>query len=95
MRPGGRPCGEIRAAIENAVQERQRGTYIDFAVTAKVGYEAARITIKNMVRAGCLVKVDVQKMPHSNRPLLVYQLEDASNEPQISLDMAIRSWASD
>jgi hypothetical protein len=93
MRPGGRPCGEIRAAIENAVQERKRGTYIDFAVTAQVGYEAARVTIKNMVRSGCLVKVDIQKMPHSNRPLLVYQLEDASNDPQISLDMAIRTWA--
>ncbi len=88
-----RPVGEIRAAIEAAVQAKGRGTYIDFADAAQVGYDAAKQAIKDMVRARRLVPVDHQTLPHSKRPLLVYEFSEASNEPQMDLLQAMRGWA--
>ena len=88
-----RPVGEIRSAIERAVQAKGRGTYIDLADAAQVGYDAAKQAIKDMVRARRLIPVDHQTLPHSKRPLLVYEFREASNEPQMDLLKAMRCWA--
>lgn len=88
-----RPVGEIRSAIERAAKAKGRGTYIVFADAAQVGYGAAKQTIKDMVRARRLIPVDHETLPHSKRPLLVYELSEASNEPQMDLVEAMRGWA--
>lgn len=73
-----RPRGEIRAALSAAalslapVADAQGVTYLDLAATAKVGFEAARNTTKDMVKAGELVPVGFRQVPGIKRPLRTY-----------------------
>lgn len=69
-----RPRGEIRAAMADAfaVLLRERGLLVegvavdgvscrDAAAVAQVGFDAARRTVENMVRAGELVRISSVK----------------------------------
>lgn len=72
-----RPEGEIRRALFDAarsyVSSHSTGaTWRDLAVQACVGFEAARITIKNMQRAGVLEVVGQTRVQGSRRPLSLY-----------------------
>lgn len=77
-----RPRGEIRAALSAAalamapVAEAKTAlagvTYLELAATAKVGFEAARTTTKDMVKAGELVPVGFRQVPGIKRPLRTY-----------------------
>lgn len=73
-----RPRGEIRAALSAAalslapVADAAGVTYLDLAATAKVGFEAARNTTKDMVKAGELVPVGFRQVPGIKRPLRTY-----------------------
>ena len=56
-----RPAGEIRLALRNAACRLypQQGacTYEDLAVAAQVGFDVAHVTVRNMARAGDLLRV--------------------------------------
>jgi len=71
-----RPAGEVRQALRQAaVQlavEAGGGTWRDIAARARVGYEAARGTIKNMAHAGELQAIDEVRSPGSRRPMNRY-----------------------
>ena len=75
-----RPRGEVRAALAGAFERlvRERGLvaegtavdgvpWRDAAMAAQVGFEAARETVKNMTRAGELVRVGAKKAAGTNR----------------------------
>lgn len=80
-----RPRGEIRAALSAAAltlcpvpeamgtTDAEVGvTYLDLAATAKVGFEVARTTTKDMVKAGELVPVGFRQVSGIKRPLRTY-----------------------
>ena len=72
-----RPRGEIRQALSNAAHalahEVGAGfTYMDLAAKSQVGYDAARQTTKDMVKAGELEPVGTRRMPGVRRPLRTY-----------------------
>lgn len=67
-----RPRGEIRlalgqAAVSLVARGETGGTWRDLAVLAGVGYDAAKETAKNMVRAGELRVVGEEAVPGANR----------------------------
>lgn len=78
MGKGGRPVGEIRAAIVKAVQEiRADGGVVHFrsaGARACVGFEAARSTLRDMERGGQLVRAGEAKIEGVKRPVLVYDV---------------------
>jgi hypothetical protein len=72
-----RPPGEIRCAVLNAAQaltaERGQGaTCRDLAERACVSLRAARQAVKNMARAGELVRVGSTPVPGSRRPMTMF-----------------------
>ncbi len=78
-----RPAGEIRLALRDAAVVLSSGfTYRDLAMRAGVGYEAARQTVKDMVKAGEFQRVDAKPVQGSKRPLSVYRF--AANSPSHS-----------
>jgi len=95
-----RPRGEIRAALSAAalamspVAEARGITYLELAVTAQVGFELARTTVKDMVKAGELVPVGDRQVPGIKRPLRTYTVRQAANDASaaIPLDRALRGW---
>jgi hypothetical protein len=69
-----RPPGEIRAALfDSALQLAAAGqapcTWRDIAVHAQVGFDSARLTVKNMVRDGLLEPTGYRREPNANRPM--------------------------
>lgn len=75
-----RPAGEIRLALKDAAVVLSSGfTYRDLAMRAGVGYEAARQTVKNMVKAGEFQCVGFKPVEGAKRPLTVYRF--AANSP--------------
>lgn len=63
--------GEIRLALaEAALSFGARGaTWRQLAEAAQVGWDAARMTVENMVRAGQLVVVGTATVPGVCRPM--------------------------
>lgn len=93
-----RPRGEIRQAVEAAadmlVQQRGCFTTRDVAHLAQVGFEKARLTVKDAIRAGELLVVDTVRMPGINRPVnLLSRPKPDSGAPGADLCSAVRSWA--
>lgn len=84
----GRPRGEARQALhdaaqrlatarlddERALREALRGvTWRDMAQAARVGFGVAKVTVRDMARAGDLVRLPVDvRTPHSRRPMAQY-----------------------
>lgn len=67
--------GPIRRALRDAAARLQTpATWRDLAAVAQVGWQAAVTAIKNMVRAGELVRVDTARVPGSRRPMVRYAL---------------------
>ena len=62
-----RPRGEVRQALADAAQRlyplRDAVSARELAEAAQVGYEVARETLKDMVRAGELVRAGSAKVP--------------------------------
>ena len=73
-----RPRGEIRSALSAAalaiapVPDAGGVTYLELAATAQVGFDVARSTTKDMVKAGELVPVGFRQVPGIKRPLRTY-----------------------
>lgn len=63
--------GEIREALADAAQAfgAQGATWRQLAAAAHVGWDAARMTVENMVRAGQLVVVGTAPRDGGGRPL--------------------------
>lgn len=95
-----RPRGEIRAALSAAalamspVAEARGVTYLELAAAAQVGYDVARNTVKDMVKAGELMPVGDRQVPGIKRPLRTYAVRQAANDDtaQMCLGHAMRGW---
>lgn len=97
-----RPRGEIRAALSRAAvtlaNEVDAGfTYLDLAIRGQVGFDAARQTTKDMVKAGELSPVGTRHVSGRKRPLRTYvpAPSPARRHPDPShlLAGAMRNWA--
>jgi len=66
-----RPAGEIREALARAAESfgADGATWRQLAAAAMVGYDLARMTVENMVRAGQLVVVGTAPRDGGGRPL--------------------------
>lgn len=88
-------CGAI--AHQGVVNDLCVGaTWRDVAVKAQVGFDAARQTVRDMHRAGELVKVGTVRVPHANRPMVRYApAADAGayTDATVELSNAINCWA--
>jgi hypothetical protein len=96
-----RPRGEIRQALRAAFEKLapEPATWREVACVACVGYAAARMTVRGMVRSRELVQVDPpQRMAHSRRPMHRYQLaapvaEQAAPQGLDVLGNVLHGWA--
>lgn len=92
-----RPRGEVRQAMFSAAEAlvQQHGCFTgrEVAQCAQVGFEKARLTLLNMVRAGELVVVGEAAAPGVCRPLNVYALPKAQAAPGLELHQVVRRWA--
>jgi hypothetical protein len=94
-----RPRGEIRQAITTAAASLtavgDAGTWKDLGRAACVGANAARQTVKDMVKAGELRQLDTVSVPGSRRPMARYALRsswESGGGGTVSLDNVLRGW---
>lgn len=68
-----RPTGEIRMALMEAARTLARPdhgpTLSELVQAAQVGYDAGLHTVKNMRRAGELVKIGERRVDYRNKPV--------------------------
>lgn len=93
-----RPRGEIRQAIaevaSHLVRERGSFTFREAAAKAQVGFEQARLTLKNMVNAGELAIVGETRAPGVCRPLNLYSQPKAqASQAGAELFRVVQRWA--
>lgn len=95
-----RPRGEIRQALFSAArslhEERGHFTWIDMAEKAQVGYDAARVTVKNMASAGELVRVGSHKPEGSRVWVTLFEPAaepESATEAEAQLSDVVRCWA--
>lgn len=96
-----RPRGEIRQALGAALAQRSEpgaaggSTWRELATHAGVAFDAAKQTVRDMVRSGELAVVGEVRVPGARRPMQCYL--PAQPEPDIEagadLAQAIRCWA--
>ncbi|SIR00330.1 hypothetical protein [Pseudacidovorax sp. RU35E] len=71
-----RPAGEVSQALLQAAAalatEERAPTQRELAMKAQVGFTATRLTIKNLVRAGHLVRVRARAVAYCNKPVAEY-----------------------
>jgi hypothetical protein len=92
-----RPRLDVRLAVDAAadrlVQQRGSFTTRDVAHLAQVGFEKARLTVKDSIRAGELRVVGTVRLPGINRPVnLLSRPKQASEGPGADLLRLLRSW---
>lgn len=93
-----RPRGEIRAAIDQAAQRPDvvgEVTFADLARLARVGFDAAKDTCRNMAKSGDLVPVGTRQVPGIKRPLRTYQHRSRVQQAGSGLEHlagAMRGW---
>lgn len=91
-----RPRGDVRVALKEAAVGAgfSGATWRGLARLAGVGFDAARVTADNMVRAGELIVIGHSREPGICRPmsLLAVPAEPAC-QPGSALDEVVRSWA--
>lgn len=95
-----RPRGEIREALFSAAlslrDECGHFTWVDLAEKAQVGYGAARSTVKNMVNAGELMRVGVQKPAGSRVWVQTFEVapdRTPASQAEADLSAVVRTWA--
>lgn len=75
-RPPGRPASEVRQALLSAATDLatcdKAPTMREMAHRACVGLNAARDTVRNMVRSGQLHCVRERRVPYRNKPVAEY-----------------------
>lgn len=95
-----RPPGAIRCAVLNAAQvltaERGQGvTWRDLAEHACVSLRAARQAVRDMARAGDLVRVGSTPVPGSRRPMTTYAPPVEQAAGPAALEALMRTWSRD
>lgn len=88
-----------RQAMTPATQLGQPigATWRELAARSAVGFAAAKVAVRNMVRAGDLVGVGRERVGHACRPMVVLAPADlVPGKPGEGTDLAeaIRAWAS-
>ncbi len=93
----GRPRGEIREALRCALGQLSVGgaaaTVKQLAGASKVGYEVARVTLKDMARAGEAEVVGYDKPAGEVRWMAMYALKDPQADwpqPWAGIEDALR-----
>lgn len=83
--------GEIRQALAAAAESfgAQGATWRQLAAASMVGYDLARMTVENMVRAGHLVVVGRAAVPGSCRPMNLCALPSALAAAALAEPMAV------
>lgn len=69
-----RSPGEIRAALAAVPVAHGPCTLRELLERSQVGYDAARYTVQNMVRAGALIKVGSERRAHAKRWVALYDV---------------------
>lgn len=98
-----RPAGEVRRALLDACSElaseaqapEHGPTLREIAHRACVGLGAAQDTVKNMVRAGVMHRVNSRRVAYRNRPVAEYRpgaMATAANDSLAALTGAMRAW---
>lgn len=94
-----RPRGAIRQALLGAAQTlaAQQGgaTWREMAAHARVGWDAARKTVGNMVAAGELQPCGQVRAPHACRPMVLYTPQTGGSKwtaEGFALDLVVRRW---
>lgn len=92
-----RPRGEVRqamaAAADTLVDQRGWFTGPDLARCTQVAFEKARLTLKDMVRAGELVVIGETTAPGVCRPLNKYSRPTAQAAAGADLQHVVQRWA--
>lgn len=92
-----RPRGEIRAALASAAASfgDVGFTWRDAAEHAGVGWDATRMTLENMARAGELGRGGTVAVPGVARPMVRYVSPSSAADPAgcVALDSVVRCWA--
>jgi hypothetical protein len=83
----------MASAADSLVQQHGYFTGRDVAQCAQVAFEKARLTLKDMVRAGELVVVGEATAPGVCRPLNLYSRPQASAAAGADLQHVVRRWA--
>lgn len=91
--------GPIRRALRDAAARLQApATWRDLAAAAQVGWDAAVNAVKNMVRAGELVRAGESRVAGSRRPMALYALAQhqshATQDRTDSVAACMASWSS-
>lgn len=90
--------GPVRRALRDAAARLLvPATWRDLAEAAQVGWRAALLAVKNMVRAGELVRVDQARVAGSRRPMALYALNkneiNAKQDHTGSVVACMASWS--
>lgn len=92
-----RPRGEVRQAVASAagMLAQRQGSFTgrEVAGLAQVGFEKARLTLKDMVRAEEIVVVGETRAPGVCRPLNVYAPATPRATPGADLMRVVQCWA--
>lgn len=73
-RPNGRPRGEFRVLLHQALADGGPGTCLDLAQRTRMGIVACRLTLADMVRAGHAKVQSTVRRAGVKRPVPVYSL---------------------
>jgi hypothetical protein len=92
-----RPPGEIRCAVLNAAQaltaERGQGaTWHDLAKHARVSRRAARQAVRDLARAGELLRVGSVPVPGVRRPMTTYAPPAEQATGPAALEALMTTW---
>lgn len=88
-----RPRGEARQALLSAFEARGCSTWRIAAEVSCVGYDTARRTVENMVRAGELVRVGADGPCGVYAPAARANVHALASEAEALLVAACASWA--
>uniref|UniRef100_A0A1A7GDW7 GntR family transcriptional regulator n=1 Tax=biofilter metagenome TaxID=1070537 RepID=A0A1A7GDW7_9ZZZZ len=93
-----RPAGEIRQALLDAARTLVTAdwapTQRELAEHAGVSYDAARGTVRDMVRAKALRVVRTRRVAYRNKPVAEYvPVDKGAAIERVELDSVMQSWA--
>lgn len=100
----GRPAGDVRRALAQAVQsllaKGRTITWRSLAAAARVGADRARRTVCEMLRAGQLVRIGTLRTARTGRPMSVLAPPELADDAEMrrraqqagELLQAMRAW---
>lgn len=86
--------GEIRLTLLQVLATGGPGTSRQLASKTKIGFASAMWTLRNMVNAGEVMKLQPVRVPGVKRPVPVYGLADGAKRAPAgsALQSALQAW---